>query len=111
MGIDTAKYKKRLLAEQQELQHLSDVEVETRAPVELDQTSVGRVSRIDAMQVHEMALETERRRQIQLERIAAALQRIAEGDYGYCLACDDTISEKRLQLDPAVPLCIKCAEN
>ena len=109
--MDAAYFKQLLLDKQQELQHLSEVEEETRAPVELDQTSVGRVSRIDAIQVHEMALETERRRQIELQRIQAVLQRIEEGDYGFCMSCDAEISEKRLTLDPAVPLCIQCAKG
>jgi DnaK suppressor protein len=80
-----------------------------RAPVELDQSSVGRVSRIDAIHGREMALATERRRKTELSKIDAALRRIDSGEYGYCLKCGEEIGDKRLALDPAAAMCVKCA--
>ena len=62
-----------------------------RAPVELDQQAVGRLSRMDALQVQAMALETSRRRKNELRRIAAALARIDKGEFGYCLECGEEI--------------------
>ena len=41
--------------------------------------------------------------------IEAALARIAEGEYGYCVDCGDKISEERLDVLPATPKCRKCA--
>jgi DnaK suppressor protein len=82
-----------------------------RAPVELDQQSVGRVSRMDALQVQAMAQETSRRRAAELRRISAALARIDEGEFGYCIKCGDEIASRRLELDPAAPLCIDCASG
>jgi DnaK suppressor protein len=82
---------------------------EDRAPVELDESSVGRLSRMDAMQVHAMAEATHERRQAEIHRIDAALARMDAGDYGYCLSCDEKIPAKRLELDPAVPTCVACA--
>ena len=82
-----------------------------RAPVELDQQAVGRLSRMDALQVQAMALETSRRRGVELRRIAAALARMDEGEFGYCLECGDEIAARRLELDPAAPLCIGCASG
>ena len=84
---------------------------EERAPVELDQQAVGRLSRMDALQVQAMALETSRRRGVELRRIAAALARIDEGEYGYCLECAEEIAVRRLELAPAAPLCIACASG
>ncbi|MCJ8191821.1 TraR/DksA family transcriptional regulator [Sphingomicrobium aestuariivivum] len=80
-----------------------------RAPVELDQESVGRLSRMDAMQVQEMAKALEQRRKDERARIDAALERIEVGEWGYCLACGDEIAPARLAHDPSVPHCIKCA--
>jgi DnaK suppressor protein len=80
-----------------------------RAPVELDQTSVGRLSRMDAMQGREMALAAERRRAAELAKIDAALRRLEIGEYGFCVKCGEPIGEKRLALDPAAATCIKCA--
>jgi len=80
-----------------------------RKPVELDQQAVGRLSRMDAMQQQAMALESERRRALQLGRVEAALKRLGAESFGYCALCDEEIGEKRLALDPAIPTCVKCA--
>ncbi len=45
----------------------------------------------------------------ELRMIDAALQRIEEGEYGYCVKCGDQISEERLDLLPATPFCRNCA--
>ncbi len=82
---------------------------EDSAVVELDQTMVGRLSRIDALQGQAMAEEVKRRRDNELWRIKAALSRMDEDEYGYCLNCGDDIDEKRLDLDPSITLCAKCA--
>ena len=79
--------------------------------VELDQTRVGRVSRRDAMQGQAMAIAANQRRQIELQKIGAALKRIDQEEYGYCLECDEEIAEPRLKLDPATSLCIACASK
>ena len=79
--------------------------------VELDQTSVGRVSRMDAMQGQAMAVAANQRRQLELQKIGVALKRIDSEDYGYCLECDGEIAEPRLKLDPATSLCIDCASK
>jgi DnaK suppressor protein len=77
--------------------------------VELDQARVGRLSRMDALQVKEMAAETARRRDAELNRIAAALARIKDGEFGWCLNCGEAIAPKRLENDPAAPNCFGCA--
>ncbi len=79
------------------------------APVTLDQDSVGRLSRIDAMQVQAMALATQERRRQEKARIVAALRRIEAGDYGWCAACGEDIAPARLLNDPTVTHCINCA--
>lgn len=80
-----------------------------RAPVELDQQSVGRLSRMEAMQVQAMAAAQGRRRSAEIQRIRQALKRIDEGEYGYCLECGEEIGERRLDLDPAAARCVDCA--
>ena len=107
--LDLSTIKAKLEAEREALLHDAEITADERATVVLDQTSVGRLSRMDAMQNQAMQLETERRREVELARIDAALTRLAEGEYGYCTACDEDIQAKRLDMDPAVPLCIDCA--
>ncbi|MEM1383134.1 MAG: TraR/DksA C4-type zinc finger protein [Pseudomonadota bacterium] len=80
-----------------------------RDPVVLDQQSVGRLSRMDALQMQAMAKAQSRRRAAEGERIRAALARIAAGEFGECLDCGEEIAVKRLELDPAVALCVTCA--
>lgn len=80
----------------------------SRAPVELDQQAVGRLSRMDALQNQAMAEAQSRRRQSERRRIEAALKRLDEGAYGYCLDCGEQIAANRLALDPAIALCADC---
>ena len=79
--------------------------------VVLDQAKVGRLSRMEAMQAQQMAQETARRRQLQLQIIASALNRLDTGDYGFCLTCGEAINPARLDFDPACTRCINCAEG
>ncbi len=109
--LELAVYRRRLEALRQELTGLKQTGDEAAGIVELDQTSVGRLSRMDALQGQAMSQERGRRREIELRRIAAALQRIEQGDYGYCVNCDEPIARKRLDFDPAATQCIACAEK
>lgn len=108
-GINLTRFRQRLEARSEELRALLEISAGSRDAVELDQTSVGRVSRIDAIQQQQMALASERQRKEELVRIAAALQRIADGSYGECLVCEEPIAEKRLEFDPSIATCVECA--
>ena len=79
--------------------------------VELDQSRVGRLSRMDALQGQAMSQEAQRRRERELANIKQALARIETGDYGYCQQCDEQIAAGRLEIDPSATLCIACAEK
>jgi DnaK suppressor protein len=81
-----------------------------RAPVQLDQTLQGRLSRIDAMQGQAMAQATEARRQRQIGALKAGLARLERGEFGDCVECGEAIAVQRLSANPAVTLCIACAE-
>lgn len=107
--VDIESMKARLIERRDELAHLAEGAAEAREPVELDQTRVGRLSRMDALQSQAMSLETDRRRQVALRRIEAALSRIEEGEFGYCIQCGEPIARRRLELDPTSPNCIACA--
>ena len=45
-----------------------------------------------------------------LREVNEALGRLAGGEYGVCLNCEQEISVKRLAAVPWAPLCIKCQE-
>lgn len=98
-----------LLKQRDALLELEQTGNEAAAVVELDQTRVGRLSRMDALQGQAMSQERARRRELQLHKIAAALKRIERDDYGYCTECGEEIAFRRLEFDPATTLCITCA--
>ena len=76
--------------------------------VKLD-TSIGRLSRMDAMQNQQMALELRRRQENQLLRIKNALKRMDRGRYGQCGKCKGPIADERLEVSPDVVMCVRCA--
>ena len=93
------------------LRSLEQASKDTTRPVELDQASVGRLSRMDAMQAQQMAVENARRRQQELARIEGALRRIESGEYGYCFGCGEAIDVRRLAVAPTSTRCVACAET
>ena len=105
----TDEFRELLLERMAEIRSAEADTSEDRAPVELDQQSVGRLSRMDALQVQAMALESSRRRAAELRRIEAALARIDAGEYGFCVECGEEIAVRRLESDPATPYCVHCA--
>ena len=107
--MKSAHYRKRLLSLKESLLQAQESGEEAEQTVELDQTRVGRLSRMDAMQAQAMSIETGRRRRRQLLQIDAALQRIAANEFGCCQECGEDIATARLEADPTVLLCINCA--
>ena len=105
------QFKQQLIQLKNELEGLQAEQDDPTKPVELDQSRVGRLSRMDAMQGQEMAQETARRRQNQLAMIAGALRRIENGEYGICSVCGEEIDIRRLTVNPATTRCLTCAEE
>ena len=102
--------RQELIAQQHELKALVDHAEGTTQPVTLDQQSVGRVSRIDAIQQQQMAIANQQQANEQLRNIEQALQRIEDGDFGDCLECGEPIALARLQAQPFADLCITCQQ-
>lgn len=105
--LDTLQ--KILIENRKTLSMAIEGETESSKTVELDQSTMGRLSRMDALQGQAMSKETKQRHEEGLRKIISALSRIESGDYGYCLKCDELISVARLEVDPAASLCISCA--
>lgn len=104
-------FRKRLEDELAALDHEDDLGAEGQKVVTLDQQSVGRLSRMDALQGQAMARATQARREAHRLRIHAAFARMEDGEFGYCMDCGEEIAPKRLELDPTVPTCISCARG
>ena len=91
------------------IQSHDETNADSRNTVILDQSSVGRLSRMDAMQQQAMANATSQKRTQEAVAIQAALERIKEEEYGYCEGCGDDIPPKRLELNPTAVRCVGCA--
>ena len=100
--------RQKLIELRQELEAVGD---ESSQVVELDQSRVGRLSRMDAMQAQAMSQASGRRRKMMLRKIEAALGRIDDDHYGLCQTCGEPIPKKRLEFDATTLLCIDCANE
>jgi len=81
---------------------------ESSKPVALDQSSVGRLSRMDAMQVQQVAKANLRSCELRTQLVAQALRLVSEGEYGYCRRCEEPIGYSRLKARPETPFCLSC---
>ena len=111
MPLDLDLFREKLMLLRQMLLAQDEMTREGRAPVTLEQDSVGRLSRIDAMQVQAMALAQQRRRESERAAIDAAMRRIEQGEFGYCVTWGEEIAEARLFNLPSVTSCIECARQ
>jgi DnaK suppressor protein len=111
VSVDAERFRRALQLREQQLVEQCAAGKEAEKPVELDQSRVGRLSRMDALQARALSAETQRRRQAELSRVRAALRRVDLGTFGDCMECGEPISSNRLQLDPAAVFCITCARS
>jgi len=101
----------QLQTEKSALEQQLSFNASSSEPVQLDQSAVGRVSRIDAIQQQHMAVSTRRQAQQRLARLITAINAISKDEYGYCQSCDEPINYERLQVQPEAPLCITCQQQ
>ena len=94
-----------------ELEEQLLINKDSASVVELDQTLVGRVSRMDAIQQQSMAVSTRQKAQLKLKKVQAALDTMATDDYGYCRQCDEPIGFQRLTAQPEANLCLLCQDK
>lgn len=82
---------------------------EALRPVKLDQSAVGRLSRIDSLQNQGLTRNLQEREQAMLGQVISALQRMEAGSYGLCTECGSTIRFERLEVFPETPTCTACS--
>lgn len=108
-SVDLGRFRQKLLQLQQELKD-EHVQKDSQT-VELDQSRMGRLSRMDALQIQQMALEAKRRSVRRLTAVEAALRKIDSEEFGYCVTCGENIPPARLDFDPATTQCVGCASE
>jgi DnaK suppressor protein len=74
----------------------------------LDQSSVGRLSRMDALQQQAMAAGWKETLLREQRRLEAARARLEEGSFGVCCRCGEPIPRDRLEADLGTPFCADC---
>lgn len=103
------RFQQQLIRLREELLSTREARDEASSTVQLDQQSVGRLSRMDALQSQALAKAGQERAERQLRLIQAALMRIENDEFGECLECGEPINPKRLEIDPTCLYCIECA--
>ena len=109
--LDLREFERLMREQLAALETESEATQSDRKPVTLDQSAVGRLSRMDAMQMQSVAAASDRRRKVEITRIHTALTRMSNGEFGICLECGEDIAVARLTIDPAATLCIACAKR
>lgn len=77
-------------------------------PVELDPSSVGRLSRMNAMASQHMHNDLHAREQAREGRILDALRRVEQGSHGRCTGCGRQIPYGRRLVMPDARACATC---
>ncbi len=104
-----ATCRRRLEQERRAIDELLDSTRGDVRPVDLG-LSIGRLSRMDAMQMQGMAQLNRRQLEIRRERVKVAIAALDEGTYGTCRSCRGAIDVARLDAHPEVPFCLACQE-
>ena len=107
---DRATVRARLAKQLEDLRGQLDLLRASSAPVSMD-LSIGRLSRMDAMQQQQMASASRRRAEVEITKMHAALQRLQDSSYGECALCGGDIGRRRLLARPAAPYCRHCEEG
>ncbi len=107
--IDVKTTRNRLEKLLAELTQANNGAEQGSAIVDLDQSRVGRLSRMDALQNQAISQTAMINRVQQIQQVKSAIKRIDTSEYGICLDCEEPINPRRLDHNPAAPLCIRCA--
>ena len=83
---------------------------DTTNPISPD-SSIGRLTRLDALQSQQMSFEARRRLKKRLKNVQKALQLMEDGKYGICMKCQDEIPVGRLESMPEARVCVDCASG
>lgn len=108
MSVDLVYFRNRIETELLRLNESLVQATTDSGTVTLDQSSVGRLSRTDAMQQQAMAQGMRERLLLQKRRLEGAVARIEAGTFGWCCQCRADIRPERLNGDPAAVFCFDC---
>jgi DnaK suppressor protein len=90
-----------------ELEKAMESTKEDREAISPD-VSIGRLSRLDSMQMQQMALGMNSRMLEEVKQLKEALKRIDNGRYGTCELCRKDIPMERLEFQLDATICVEC---
>ena len=102
------KYREQLEESLFEIEQYLEKTKESAEAVSPDK-SLGRLTRMEAMQDQQLMLEARRRKKMQKVAVQSALQRIENGQFGTCIFCGNLIPEERLEVAPESSSCVDCS--
>ena len=103
-------YRKKLQKSLEDIQEYLGKTEESAEAVSPDK-SLGRLSRMEAMQDQQLILEARRRKKMQKVAVLSALQRIENGQFGTGVFCGKPIASERLEVAPESSTCVSCSWN
>ncbi len=111
MSVDIEHFRQRLAAELASTEEALAQADAAAATVKLDQSSVGRLTRMDALQQQALAQGLRERLLTRLRRVRAAADRVDAGTFGTCCSCGASLDAARLHNDPATVFCADCLQE
>lgn len=108
MKLDKAKIKGQIYIEIEKTQFSIESLVELTQPIS-PENSIGRISRMDAINNKSVNEASLRQAKIKLDKLEKAAKKIDEKDFGICIRCGQPIPIGRIMLIPEADKCVKCA--
>lgn len=100
-------FRTKIEARIRELEDSMESTKEDREAISPDK-SIGRLSRLDSMQMQQMALGMNSRMQEEARQLKEALKRIDNSRYGICEMCRQDIPMERLEFQLDATICVDC---
>ncbi len=101
---------RRLTVAKAQIKALLDQTAQDSRPVDLE-LPIGRLTRIDAIQMQGMAQMNRQQLDIRRQQVDASLAAFDTGKFGFCRHCHQPISFARLEVLPESPFCVDCQES
>lgn len=106
-----SRFRQSLMTIRDDLHLVLEISEESGETVVLDQSKVGRLSRVDALQQQQMSNACRIGYRKRLLAVEHALSAMEQGDYGWCECCGELIDIRRLDVRPESSLCVVCQEK
>jgi len=111
MTTEERKQLKEKILEQIEKANQEAIELEDAAKPVAPENSIGRISRMDAINNKSVAEAALRNKRNKISKLNVALAKIDDPKFGNCSACSRPIQTARLMFMPESTLCVRCASR